>query len=91
MKKSEFINEVAEKVGITKKDARIIINSVFNTIREALLKDDVVNIVPFGKFEVKNRASRMVRNPQTGKTLKIPEKRVVKFKSSKGLKEILNY
>lgn len=90
MNKTEFVNRVAEKTGITKKDAKLIVDSVFSTVADVLTTGDSVNMTPFGKFETVTRAARTGRNPQTGGELQIPQKQAVKFKPSGGLKDLVN-
>lgn len=90
MNKTDFVNMVADKAGVSKKDTKIMVDAVFSAVSEVLGEGDSVNLTPFGKFEVVTRAARTGRNPQTGESLEIPEKKAVKFKPSKGLKEYVN-
>lgn len=90
MNKTELIASVAEKAGITKKDAEKAINALFGSVEEALAKDDKVQIIGFGTFEVKSREERKGRNPQTGKEITIPASKTPVFKAGKGLKDIVN-
>ena len=87
MTKTELIAAVAEKAGITKKDAERVINATMETITESLVKGDKVQVSGFGIFEVKNREARVGRNPRTKETIQIPATRLPAFKASKTLKD----
>ncbi len=87
MNKTELIAQVAEAAGLTKKDASKAVDAVFNAIAESLKKGDKVQLIGFGNFEVRNRAARKGRNPQTGAEIKIPASKVPAFKPGKALKE----
>ena len=78
---------VAEKAEFSKKDAEKAVNAVLASIEEALARDEKVQLVGFGTFEVKNRAERIGRNPQTKEEIVIPASRVPAFKAGKALKE----
>jgi DNA-binding protein HU-beta len=88
--KTELVGSVAEKAGITKKDADRVINALFGTIEETLVKGDKVQLVGFGTFEVRERAARTGRNPQTGAEIQIPATKVPAFKPGKALKDATN-
>ena len=87
MNKSELVASVAEKAGLTKKDAEKAINALFASIEEALASDDKVQLIGFGTFEVKTREERKGRNPQTGAEITIPASKNPVFKAGKGLKD----
>ncbi len=87
MTKTELINAVAEKSGISKKDADKAVNSVFEAVAEALAGGDKVQIVGFGSFEVKPRSERVGRNPRTKEEIVIPASKLPVFKAGKSLKE----
>lgn len=87
MNKTDLINSVSERAEVTKKDAEKIINAVFASISDALSANEKVQLVGFGTFEVKERAARVGRNPQTGETINISAARVPTFKAGKGLKD----
>ena len=80
MNKVELINAVAEKADMTKVDARKAVDAVVDAIKEELKKDGKVALVGFGTMLVTKRNARQGRNPRTGKGIKIPAKKVVKFK-----------
>jgi DNA-binding protein HU-beta len=88
MTKQDLVNEVAN-LGLTKKQAAIAVNAVFDTIKDALAAGDKVGLVGFGSFSVKKRAAREGRNPRTGRPLKIPAKKVPVFKPGKGLRDVV--
>lgn len=88
--KTELVASVAEKAGMTKKDAEKAINALFASVEEALAKDDKVQIIGFGTFEVKAREERKGRNPQTGAEITIPASKTPVFKAGKGLKDAVN-
>ncbi|WP_378955316.1 HU family DNA-binding protein [Pelosinus sp. sgz500959] len=90
MNKTELIASVAEKAGLTKKDAEKAINALFVSVEEALALEDKVQIIGFGTFEVKAREERKGRNPQTGAEITIPASKNPVFKAGKGLKDAVN-
>ncbi len=87
MNKTELIAAVAEKTGLTKKDAERVINATVDTITESMVKGDKVQLSGFGIFEVKARDARVGRNPRTKQTIQIPATRLPAFKASKTLKD----
>jgi DNA-binding protein HU-beta len=87
LNKQELVASVADKAGLTKKDAEKAINAVIDSIRGALNAGDKVSLVGFGTFEVRNRAARSGRNPQTGAAIKIAAGKVPAFRPGKELKE----
>ena len=90
MNKSELVASVAEVAELTKKDAEKAVNAVFASVQKALVEDDKVQIIGFGTFEVRTRAARKGRNPQTGETIEIPASKNPVFKAGKALKDMLN-
>ena len=87
MNKTELIAAVAEKTGMTKKDAERVINATVDTITEKLVAGEKVAMSGFGIFEVKAREARIGRNPRTKETIQIPATRLPAFKASKALKD----
>lgn len=87
MNKTELINQVAEKTGLTKKDSTKAVDALFDSITEALRNGDKVQLIGFGNFEVRERAERTGRNPQTGEEMVIPATKVPAFKPGKALKD----
>ena len=90
MNKSELVASVAEVAELTKKDAEKAVNAVFASVQKALVEDDKVQIIGFGTFEVRTRAARKGRNPQTGETIEIPASKNPVFKAGKALEEAVN-
>ena len=89
MNKTELIGLVAEKSGITKKDAERVVNATFETIATELKKGEKVQLSGFGIFELKAREARVGRNPRTKEAIEIPASKVPAFKPSKSLKDIV--
>jgi len=87
MNKTELAAVVAQKAGLTKKDAERVINATLETITESLEKGEKVQLSGFGIFEVKEREARVGRNPRTKETIEIPATRLPAFKASKTLKD----
>lgn len=81
MNKTQLIDAIAEKAGLTKADSKKALEAFVATVGEALHKDEKVALVGFGSFSVSERSARTGRNPQTGKTIEIAAKKVVKFKA----------
>ncbi len=90
MNKAELIAEVAAKAGLSKKDSEKAVNAALNTITASLEAGEKVSLVGFGVFDVKERGSRMGRNPKTKKEIEIPASRVPQFKAGKALKEAVD-
>ena len=90
MNKQDLVNVVAESTQLTKKDTTAAVDAVFEAIKDALAKGDKVQLVGFGNFEVRDRAARTGRNPQTGAEIKIPATKVPAFKPGKALKDQVN-
>lgn len=90
MNKSELIAAIAAKTGETKKDAEATLNAFVDVVTEALVKGEKVQLVGFGSFEVRKRAARKGRNPQTKEEIKIPASKAPVFKAGKALKELVN-
>lgn len=86
MNKTELVSAVAEKAGISKKDADKAVAAIIETVTEALKDGDKIQLVGFGTFEVRNRPERTGRNPQTKETIKIPASKVPAFKAGAALK-----
>jgi nucleoid DNA-binding protein len=87
MTKAEFVDKLAEKGKITKKQASEIINLIFGTMADVLVAGEEVAVPGFGKFSVATRKARTGMNPRTKKKIKIPETKVPKFSSAKALKD----
>lgn len=87
MNKAELVNAVADKAGVTKKQADEILGATIDTIIETVSKGDKVTLVGFGSFEPRARKAREGRNPKTGKALKIPATTVPAFSAGKVFKD----
>ena len=90
MNKTEFIAAVAEKAEISKKDSEKALKAFVDVVTEQLKAGDKVQLVGFVTFEVSERAARVGRNPQTGKTMTIAACKAPKFKAGKALKDAIN-
>ena len=90
MNKTELIYAISEKSGLNKKSSEAALNATIASIEEALKSDDKVVLVGFGTFEVRKRAARKGRNPQTSMPLDIPESKAPVFKAGKSLKDMIN-
>ena len=90
MNKTELIAAVAEKAGLTKKDAERVINATFESITATLAEGGRVQLSGFGIFEVKEREARIGRNPRTKETIQIPASKQPVFKASKALKDAVS-
>jgi len=87
MNKAELVEEVAGKVGLTKKDANNVIDAMTSAIKDSLGRNEKVTLVGFGTFQVVKRKARKGVNPQTRGAIQIPAKKVPRFRAGKGLKE----
>ena len=85
--KAELVDRVAKKTQLTKKDVSATVEALFETIQEALKAGEKVQVIGFGNFEVRERAARKGRNPQTGKEIKIKASKVPAFNAGKALKD----
>ncbi len=91
MTKSVLIEKISEKVGsLTRKQTEIVVETVFDSIKETLVKGEKIEVRGFGNFRLKNRRPRKARNPKTGDKVDVPGKRVLYFKVGKVLREALN-
>ena len=90
MNKTELIAAVAEKAEISKKDSEKALKAFIDVVTDELKNGEKIQLVGFGTFEVSERAARVGRNPQTGKTMKIEACKAPKFKAGKALKDAIN-
>ena len=90
MNKSDLIAAMAAKTGETKKSAEASLDAFISTVTESLKKGEKVRLVGFGSFEVRKRAARKGRNPQTKEEIKIPASKAPVFKAGKALKDLVN-
>lgn len=87
MNKQELVENVANQTGLTKKDAKASVDATFEAISKTLAKGEKVQVIGFGNFEVRERAARKGRNPQTGEEIDIPASKAPAFKAGKALKD----
>ncbi|MGA7355809.1 MAG: HU family DNA-binding protein [Candidatus Cybelea sp.] len=87
MNKLDLVRSAVDRLELSRKDAVILIDGVFDDIQAAVVLGEAVKIPGFGQFKVRDRAARMARNPATGEQVKVPAKRVFKFLPAKALKE----
>ena len=91
MTKSALIEKVAERVeGLTWNQTEIVVETIFESMKEALARGEKIEIRGFGNFRLKKRMPRKARNPKTGESVDVPSKMVLHFKVGKALKEALN-
>ncbi|MCZ4696089.1 MULTISPECIES: HU family DNA-binding protein [Ancylomarina] len=89
MNKAQLIEAMANKAGLTKADAKKALDAFIETTSEALKGEDRVALIGFGSFSVSTREARTGRNPQTGKPIDIPAKKVIKFKAGSELVDVI--
>lgn len=87
MNKTELISAVAAKSGLSKTNTATVLDGIIEIVKESLAKNEPVQLIGFGSFDVSERAAREGRNPATGATLKIAAKKVVRFKVGKALSD----
>lgn len=91
MTKSALIDRVTEKVeGLTRKQTEIIVDTIFDSVKDTVAKGEKIELRGFGNFRLKQRRPRKARNPKTGNSVDVPAKRVLYFKVGKALKDALN-
>ena len=91
MTKSILIEKIAAKVdGLTKKQTELVVETIFDSIKDALANGGKVEIRGFGNFKLRSRKARKVRNPKTGEAVDVPPKKVPYFKVGKELREMIN-
>ena len=91
MTKAQLIERVSEQTaGLTKHQTEVVVNAIFNSIKDALSRGDKIEIRGFGSFRLRSRRMREGRNPKTGTTVSVPAKKVPFFKAGKELKELVD-
>ncbi len=90
MTKADLVEEVARVTELTRKDAEVIVDTLFESVIKALKAGDKLEVRGFGSFRVRQRNARVGRNPKTGEKVEVPAKRVPYFKPSKELKDLIN-
>lgn len=91
MTKAELVEEVAKVSELTKKHSEVIVETVFQSIIDAMHKDEKIELRGFGSFRIRRRRSRHGRNPKTGDRVEVPAKKIPYFKPGKELKELINH
>ncbi len=89
MNKQQLVSAIAEKAGLTKKQASAAVDAFMATVKEALSKGEEVRLVGFGTFQVRERKARKGKNPRTGEVINIPAKKVPVFRPSSELKNLV--
>jgi DNA-binding protein HU-beta len=87
MNKTELVDAVAKQAELSKQDAKKAVEALFETISDTLAQEEKIQLIGFGTFEVRERAARTGRNPQTGEEMTIPASKAPAFKPGKELKE----
>jgi integration host factor subunit alpha len=90
MTKADIVSEVYEKVGLSKKEATDIVETVLDTIKDTLKGGETVKVAGFGNFVIRDKGARKGRNPKTGDNIEITPRRVVTFKPSMIFKEFVD-
>ena len=91
MTKAELVDKIAEKKpGLTRKQVEVVVNTVLEGIKDALSREDKVEIRGFGSFRVRHRRAKEGRNPKTGETVQVPPKKVPFFKAGKEMREMVD-
>ena len=90
MKKVDIATRIADKIDITKAKAEDAVNTILDEVKQALAEGESVIIRRFGTFQVREKNTRLGRNPKTGEKAEIPARRVVRFKSGKPFRDAVN-
>jgi len=90
MIKADLINKISKEMDISKQEAETAVNLFFKTLKNAILNGEEVELRGFGSFRFRNRGARLGRNPRSGKSVHVPPKKVLYFKPSKLLKNMIN-
>lgn len=91
MTKAELVDKIAEKKpGLTRKQVEVVVNTVLDGIKDALSREDKVEIRGFGSFRIRHRRAKEGRNPKTGETVSVPPKKVPFFKAGKEMREMVD-
>ena len=91
MTKAELVDKIADKKpGLTRKQVEVVVNTVLDGIKDALSREDKVEIRGFGSFRIRYRRAKEGRNPKTGETVQVPPKKVPFFKAGKEMREMVD-
>ena len=88
MRKQDIVDDIYQQTGLPKKDIQLVVNLLLDSVRNAFLREERVELRGFGVFEVKKRKGRVGRNPKTREVINIPARKVVTFRPSKLIKEL---
>ena len=89
MTKADLVDKIFEKIGLSKKEAQEIIEILFDSMKQTFVEGESVKISGFGTFNVRNKVARRGRNPKTGEELEISPRKVITFRASNQLKDVL--
>jgi integration host factor subunit beta len=90
MTKADLVEKVTELGDLTRRDGEVVVETIFNSVIAALKSGDKIEIRGFGSFRIRQRNSRIGRNPKTGEQVAVPAKKVPYFKPSKELRDLVN-
>jgi integration host factor subunit beta len=91
MTKAELVDKISEKkIDLTRKQVEVVVNTVLDGIKDALSRDDKVEIRGFGSFRIRHRRAKEGRNPKTGEAVAVPPKKVPFFKAGKEMREMVD-
>jgi integration host factor subunit beta len=90
MTKANLIEEVSQAVAMTRKESEVIVDAIFDSIRQSVRRADKVEVRGFGSFRMRPRGSRVGRNPKTGASVEVPAKNIAQFKPARELKQMVN-
>lgn len=90
MTKADIVERISERIGFSKRESSLVVELVFETLKETLEKGENVKVSKFGNFVVKRKRARKGRNPQTGEDITITSRKVLVFKASQLLKTAIN-
>ena len=91
MTKADLIEEVAQAGGLTRRDAEVVVETVFHSMTQALARGEKIELRGFGSFRVQERSARPARNPKTGETVHVPAKKVPRFRPGRDMREIATH
>ena len=90
MTKADLIEEVSQAGKLTRRDAEIVVETVFESMSQALARGEKIELRGFGSFRVQERSARRARNPKTGEEVDVPARRVPRFRPGREMRELLN-
>ena len=90
MTKADLIEEVAQAGRLTRREAEVVVETVFESMSQALARGEKIELRGFGSFRVQERSARRARNPKTGEEVEVPARRVPRFRPGRDMRELLN-